>query len=52
MLPEYIIKINEYMTKYDVSFTEARHQIMKHNMKKYVEALQEEIIETHNISSL
>ena len=52
MLPQYVLKINKYMTKYNVSFNEARYLIMKENMDEYIKALKEEIIENHNISSL
>ena len=52
MLPQYVLKINEYMTKYNVSFNEARYLIMRENMDEYIKALQEQIIENHNISSL
>ena len=48
MLPQYVLKIN----KYNVSFNEARYLIMKENMNEYIKALQDEIIEKHNISSL
>ena len=34
------------------SFNEARYLIMKENMDEYIKALQEQIIENHNISSL
>jgi len=52
MLPQYILKINEYMVKNKVSFNEARYLIMKENMNEYIKALQDEIVEKHNISSL
>ena len=52
MLPQYILKVNEYMVKNKVSFNEARYLIMKENMDEYIKALQDEIIEKHNISSL
>ena len=28
MLPQYVLKINEYMTKYNVSYNKARYLIM------------------------
>jgi hypothetical protein len=40
------------MVKNNVSFNEARYLIMKENMNEYIKALQDEIIEKHNISSL
>ena len=52
MLPQYILKVNEYMVKNNVSFNEAKYLIMKENMNEYIKALQDEIIEKHNISSL
>jgi hypothetical protein len=52
MLPQYVLKVNEYMVKNNVSFNEARYLIMKENMNEYIKALQDEIIEKHNISSL
>jgi hypothetical protein len=52
MLPQYILKVNEYMVKNNVSFNEARYLIMKENMNEYIKALQDEIVEKHNISSL
>ena len=52
MLPQYILKVNDYMVKSNVSFNEARYLIMKENMNEYIKALQDEIIEKHNISSL
>ena len=52
MLPQYILKVNEYMVKNNISFNEARYLIMKENMNEYIKALQDEIIEKHNISSL
>jgi len=52
MLPQYILKVNEYITKNNVSFNEARYLIMKENMNEYIKALQEHIVEQHNISSL
>jgi len=52
MLPQYILKVNEYMVKNNVSFNEARYLIMRENMNEYIKALQDEIIEKHNISSL
>jgi hypothetical protein len=52
MLPQYVLKINKYMTKYNVSFNEARYLIMKENMDEYIKALKEEIIENHNISNV
>ena len=52
MLPQYVLKINEYMTKYNVSYNKARFLIMKENMDEYIKALQEEIIEHHNISNV
>ena len=52
MLPQYILKTNDYMNKYKVSFNEARYIIMKENMDEYIKALKEEIIENHNISNL
>jgi hypothetical protein len=52
MLPQYVLKINEYMTKYNVSYNKAKYLIMKENMDEYIKSLQEEIIEHHNISNL
>ena len=52
MSPQYILKVNEYMTKNNVSFNESRYLIMKENMNEYIKALQENIVEQHNISSL
>ena len=52
MLPQYILKVNEYMVKNNVSFNEGRYLIMKENMNEYIKALQEEIIENPNISNL
>jgi len=52
MLPQYVLKINEYMTKYNVSYNKAKYLIMKENMDEYIKALQEHIIENHNLSSL
>ena len=52
MLPQYVLKINEYMIKYNVSYNKARYLIMKENMDEYIKALQEHIIENHNLSSL
>ena len=52
MLPQYILKVNEYMVKNNVSFNEARYLIMKEKMDEYIKALKEEIIENHIISSL
>ena len=52
MLPQYILKTNDYMNKYKVSFNEARYIIMKENMNENIKALKEEIIENHNISNL
>ena len=52
MLPQYILKVNEYMVKNNVSFNEGRYLIMKENMNEYIKALQDEIVEKHNISSL
>ena len=52
MLPQYVLKINEYMIKYNVSYNEARYIIMTENMNEYIKALKEEIIENHNISNL
>ena len=52
MLPQYVLKINEYMTKYNVSYNKARYLIMKENMDEYIKASQEEMIEHHNISSV
>ena len=52
MLPQYVLKINEYMIKYNVSYNKAKYLIMKENMDEYIKALQEQIIENHNISSL
>ena len=49
---QYILSIEEYMIKYDISFDEARKLIMKHKMDRYVKALQDYVIETFNISSL
>jgi hypothetical protein len=49
---QYILLIEEYMIKYDISVDEARKLIMKHKMDRYVKALQEHIIENHNLSSL
>ena len=45
MLPQYILKINEYKDKYKCSFDESRYLIMKENMNNYIKAIQEEIIE-------
>jgi len=52
MLPQYVLKINEYMTKYNVSYNKAKYLIMKENMDEYIKSLQEEIIEHHNISNV
>ena len=52
MLPQYILKVNEYMVKNNVSFNEARYLIMTENMDEYIKALKEEIIENHNISNV
>jgi hypothetical protein len=52
MLPQYILKVNEYMVKNNVSFNEARYLIMRENMDEYIKALKEEIIENHNISNV
>ena len=52
MLPQYVLKINEYMTKYNVSYNKSRYLIMKENMDEYIKSLQEEIIEHHNISNV
>ena len=52
MLPQYVLKINEYMIKYNVSYNKARYLIRKENMDEYIKALQEEIIENHNISNV
>ena len=52
MLPQYVLKINEYMTKYNVSYNKAKYLIMKENMNEYIKSLQEEIIEHHNISNV
>ena len=49
---QYILLIEEYMIKYDISSSEARHLIMKHKMDAYIRALQEDIIENFNISRL
>ena len=35
MLPQYVLKINEYMTKYNVSYNKARYLIMKENLYEY-----------------
>ena len=40
MLPQYVLKINEYMIKYNVSYNKARYLIMKENMDEYIKALQ------------
>ena len=52
MLPQYVLKINEYMIKYNVSYNKAKYLIMKENMDEYIKSLEEEIIEHHNISNL
>ena len=52
MLPQYVLKINEYMTKYNVSYNKAKYLNMNENMDEYIKSLQEEIIEHHNISNL
>ena len=52
MLPQYVLKINEYMVKYNVSYNKAKYLIMKENMDEYIKALQGKIIEHHNISSV
>ena len=52
MLPQYVLKINEYMIEYNVSYNKARCLIMKENMNEYIKSLQEEIIENHNISNI
>ena len=52
MLPQYVLKVNEYMTKYNVSYNKAKYLIMKENMNEYIKSLQEEIIEHHNISNV
>jgi hypothetical protein len=49
---QYILLIEEYMIKYDISVDEARKLIMKHKMDRYMKALQDDIIENFNISSL
>ncbi len=40
------------MVKKNVSYNKARYLIMKANMDEYIKALQEEIIENHNISNV
>ena len=40
MLPQYVLKINEYMVKYNVSYNKAKYLIMKENMDEYIKALQ------------
>ncbi len=52
LLTQYISLVQEYMIKYDVSFNEARHLIMRHKFDAYVKALQDDIIENYNISIL
>ena len=52
MLPQYDLKINEYMTKYNDSFNEARYLIMKENMNEYINALKEETEENYKISNI
>ena len=49
---QYILLIEEYMIKYDISVDEARKLIMKHKMDRYMKALQDHIIENFNISRL
>jgi hypothetical protein len=50
LLTQYISLVQEYMTKYDISFNEARYLIMKQKMDRYVKALQDDIIENYNLS--
>ena len=50
LLTQYISLVQEYMTKYDIPFNEARYLIMKQKMDRYVKALQDDIIENYNLS--
>jgi len=49
---QYRLLVEDYMNRYDISEDEARHLINKHKNEAYIKALQVEIIENYNISSL